>query len=152
MIDEKYSNTITTPISVTVEYIKVIVVPEHEERDDNGNPIVIPETTYENVVFTNTKAVNFNGIVNVGEDGIISHELIVITVDETIDDFSSVKGSFTIVSGEKYEVTDFNFNHAVKEYLFYSGNEEMKNLLTNDVPEPYVIGGEYSIIGDGETK
>lgn len=94
---EKYSNTITTPISVTIEYIKeVIVVHRHEERDD-GNPIVIPETTYENVVFTNTKTVNFNGIVNVGEDGIISHKPIVITVDETIDDFSSVKGHSLLV-------------------------------------------------------
>jgi hypothetical protein len=152
MFDGNYSNTITTPISVTLEYIKVIVVPEHEERDEDGNPIVIPETTYENVVFTNNKDVEFNGIVSVGDDGIISHEPIVITVDEKIDDFSSVKGSFTIVSGEKYEVTDFNFIHDVKVYLFYSGNEEMKKLLTNDVPEPYVVAGEYSITGDGETE
>ena len=152
MIDGNYSNTITTPISVTLEYIKVIVVPEHEERDDDDNITVIPETTYENVAFTNTKTVNFNGIVNVGGDGIISHAPIVINVDEKIDDFSSVKGSFTIVSGEKYEVTDFHFKHEVKVYLFYLGNEEMKNLLTNDVPEPYFIGGEYTITGDGETK
>lgn len=152
MIGGNYSNTITTPISVTLEYIKVIVVPEHEERDDDGNTTVIPETTYENVVFTNNTDVEFNGIVSVGDDGIISHEPIVITVDEEIDEFSSVNGSFSIVSGEKYEVTDFNFTHVVKVYLFYSGTEEMKNLLTNDVPEPYVVGGEYTITGGGEIQ
>ena len=139
-------------MGATVEYIKVVVVPEHEDRNEDGEVTVIPEATYETVVFTATEDFEFNNIVTVEENGNITHEPIVIDISRQTDEFTSVKCSFDIVSGEVYDVINFHATHTSTMYLFYTGNKQFSELLVNEIPTPYEIIGEYSISGGGQTN
>lgn len=82
----------------------------------------------------------------------INHEPIIVNFDETFDEFSSLKATLTIESGEVYSVTNFQFNHVTILYLFYSGTKPFSELLTNELPNPYVIIGDYTVTGAGYTE